>query len=174
MSVGVLEGKSVEVQTDFPKRRYLRLAELVRDIRIMAGQRQQIRAVMRGGIDPAFRERLMLAVTGVNDCRYCSYAHARMALTAGLSPDDVAGLSKGEFAGAPAEQVPALLYAQHWADTHASPDPEVRRELIRSHGVGKVRDIELLLHLIRTANLMGNSFDYLLHRISFGRWGNSS
>jgi hypothetical protein len=28
---------------------------------------------------PAFRERLMLAVTVVNGCRYCSYFHARQA-----------------------------------------------------------------------------------------------
>lgn len=31
----------------------------------------------------------MLAVTQVNGCRYCSYVHARMALQAGLSEQEI-------------------------------------------------------------------------------------
>ncbi|MCK4314262.1 MAG: carboxymuconolactone decarboxylase family protein [Anaerolineae bacterium] len=43
--------------------------------------RSRIRAVMKQNLtSPAFRERLMLAVTAVNGCRYCSHVHAREAL----------------------------------------------------------------------------------------------
>lgn len=125
---------------------------------------------MRGqALDPAFRERLMLAVTQVNGCRMCSYAHSRMALSAGLSQADVDELAAGEFAGSPPDEVPALLYAQHWAESDASPDPEVRQQIIERYGEAKTSQIELVLQMIRVGNLMGNTWDYLLYWISRGR-----
>lgn len=36
-------------------------------------------------LDPQFVERLMLAVTEVNGCAVCSYAHTRMALREGIA-----------------------------------------------------------------------------------------
>ena len=42
-----------------------------------------------GVLDQAFKERIMLAVTEVNGCAMCSYAHTQMALEAGLSSEDV-------------------------------------------------------------------------------------
>jgi AhpD family alkylhydroperoxidase len=127
---------------------------------------------MRGAaIDAAFRERLMLAVTEVNGCRYCSYAHARAALAAGLTRADVEALARGQMEGAPPEQVPALLYARHWAETDARPDPEARRRVLETYGETTTRHIEVALRMIRVGNLTGNTADYLLYRASLGRWG---
>ena len=67
----------------FHKRTYAGFLDFVADARYMLQHREQIRAAMRL-IDPAFRERLMLAVTQVNACRYCSEYHAKLALN-GLS-----------------------------------------------------------------------------------------
>lgn len=129
---------------------------------------------MRGEtLDPAFRERLMLAVTEVSGCRYCRYAHARAALTAGLDQAEVRELGTGSVHGSPPEQVPALLYAQHWAETEAHPDPEARRRIVETYGPEQTGAIEAALRLIRVGNLAGNTGDYLLNRVSFGRWGNT-
>ena len=156
----------------YPKRRYRRVADPLREMWALARERRRLRALLRGqAIDAAFRERLMLAVTEVNGCRYCSYAHARMALSAGLDTDEIAALARGELAGAPPEQAVALLYARHWAETEARPDPEARRRLVETYGEPKARDIELTLRMIRVGNLLGNTTDYLLYRVSFGRWG---
>ncbi len=158
----------------FSKRRYRSLSAFVHDVRGLSRRRREIRALMRGeAIDAEFRERLMLAVTEVNGCRYCSYAHARTALTAGLTAADVDALARGELGGAPPEQIPALLYARHWAEADARPDPEVRRRVLETYGETKARDIELALHVIRVGNLMGNTSDYLLYRVSLGRWGDA-
>jgi AhpD family alkylhydroperoxidase len=62
-------------------------------------------------IRKAFRERIMLAVTSVNNCRYCSCAHSWEALFMGVAREEVDQLVKGMFAGNPADQIPALLYA---------------------------------------------------------------
>jgi AhpD family alkylhydroperoxidase len=123
-------------------------------------------------IEPAFRERLMLAVTEVNGCRYCRYAHARAALTAGVGETEIEEMAAGNLHRAPPEQVPALLYAQHWAETDAHPDPEARRRIVETYGPARTEAIELTVRMIRVGNLAGNTWDCLLYRFSFGRWGN--
>jgi AhpD family alkylhydroperoxidase len=115
----------------------------------------------------------MLAVTAVNDCRYCDYYHARAALTAGLSDQEVAALRDGVVDEAPAEQVPALLYAQHWAETNGRPDPAARQRLLDTYGAEKTAAIETILRMIRVGNLLGNTTDYILFRLSGGRLGAS-
>jgi AhpD family alkylhydroperoxidase len=127
---------------------------------------------MRGeALDSAFRERLMLVVTGVNGCRYCSYVHAREALAEGISQDEIKSLGERMFEGSPPEQVPALLYAQHWAETDGKPDPAVRERVRQRYGRDALERIEAVLRVIRIGNLMGNTMDYVLYRVSFGRWG---
>jgi AhpD family alkylhydroperoxidase len=139
---------------------------------MILSRRKEIRAVMRGGaIAPAFRERLMLVVTQVNRCRYCSYAHARAAQSAGVPQEEIEALAAGVFEGSPPGEVPALLYAQHWAEANGTPDPSVRERVVARYGEQVVGMMELALRTIRVGNLSGNTCDYLLHRISFGLWG---
>ncbi len=142
------------------------------DLRALLARRDLIRATMRGDqIGHAFRERLMLVVTGVNGCRYCSYVHAREALAAGLSPEEIGALEAGALGEGPDDELPALLYAQHWADSDGQPDPGARRLVRERYGEEQLERIEVVLRMIRMGNLMGNTLDYLLYRISFGRWG---
>lgn len=157
----------------YPRRFYRRPGDLLRDLRDMRRARRRVRAVVPGkALDPAFRERLMLVVTQVNGCRYCRYAHARMALTAGLSEAEVEVLAAGDLRGAPPEQAPALLYAQHWAETEAHPASDARERVVEVYGPGQAEAIELAMRTIRVGNLLGNTWDYLLYRVSLGRWGN--
>jgi len=130
---------------------------------------------MRGGsIDAAFRERLMLAVTAVNGCRYCSYGHAKRALVEGISDQEVAALQVGDLENSPAEELPALLYAQHWAETKGDPDAIARGRVIDRYGEDTVSQIELILRMIQMGNLLGNTMDYVLYRVSFGWLGGGS
>jgi len=135
-------------------------------------QRKQIKVLMQGGlISTAFRERIMLTVTEVNGCRYCQYAHAKMALDAGLSQSEIETLSTGIFHHCPTEEVSALLYAQHWAEANANPEKETRHRVIEIYGQEKVEAMEQVMRMIRMGNLLGNTWDYFLYRISFGHWG---
>ena len=113
----------------------------------------------------------MLAVTAVNGCRYCSHAHAREALLAGISEAEVESLLSGVVDDCPSEEAAAVFYVQHWAESGANPDPDARRKLVEIYGSDTAGDIELVLRMIRVGNLTGNTWDYLLYRISFGRWG---
>lgn len=115
----------------------------------------------------------MLAVTEVNGCRYCAYAHTKLALAAGITRADVDALGGGDLSGAPPEEIPALLYAQHWAEAGAVPDPETRQRVLEAYGQAKTEAIELSMRMIRVGNLVGNTWDYLMYRVSFGHRGNT-
>lgn len=156
------------VKGKFKRRLYDSWGQFWIDLKAPIEHRTSLRS---GVISDAFRERLMLTVTEVNGCRYCSYFHTREALKAGLSEEETRGYLQGNLAEAPADELPALLYAQHWADNNGQPDEALRRNLYSSYGSAKAEAIETILHMIRMGNLLGNLGDYLLYRISFGHLG---
>ena len=156
----------------FPRRTYRNPQELFTDLRYILKRRWLIHQAFNEQLSPAFRERLMLAVTAVNACRYCSYFHAKEALRSGVPAEQLEDLLAGEIPGdAPEEERVALLYAQHWAETNASPDPEAVQRLVENYGVERAEAINLALRMIRMGNLMGNSGDAILYSLSFGRLG---
>ncbi len=156
----------------FSKRTYKSPQEFFSDVLFPLKNRRNLLELSSGTlISLAFRERLMLAVTAVNGCRYCSYFHTGEALKSGLSQAEISRLLSGEVAGCPPEEASAVIYAQHWAESNACPDPIALRKLQEIYGREKADAIHLVLRMIRTGNLFGNSWDYLLYRLSFGNWG---
>jgi len=169
--IRAIRGGSEEAFDGFPRRTYGDLRELLEDVRYMWQHRAQIRAVMRL-LEPSFRERLMLAVTQVNGCRYCAQHHAKLALEGGLSQEEIADLLDGVVDQCPPYEMTAIFYAQHWADQEGIPDPAAWQKLISFYGLEKAEAIEIILRMIKIGNYAGNTFDYILYRISGGRWGN--
>ena len=156
----------------FSKRTYNSPREFLSDVLFPFKNRRKLLWVMSGTlISPAFRERLMLAVTAVNGCRYCSYFHTGEALKSGLSQEEISRLLSRESAACPTEEVSAVIYAQHWAESNAHPDPIALQKLQEISGREKTDAIHLVLRMIKIGNLFGNSWDYLLYRLSFGNWG---
>lgn len=156
---------------NFKKRTYRSLRELLADLWFPFRNRKRLKRISNENlISPALRERLMLAVTAVEGCRYCSYFHAKQALKSGVSPKETSLLLSGDIGNCPEEEATALLYAQHWAESDGQPAPEAERRLRQIYGAEKMEAIQLMLRMIRLGNLVGNSWDYLLYRISFGKW----
>jgi AhpD family alkylhydroperoxidase len=156
----------------FNRRIYPNVRAFWRDLKAILARREQMRPLMRGELLAAdFRERLMLAVTAVNGCRYCSFVHAKQALVEGIGAAEIRALLDGRLEDSPSEELPALMYAQHWAESRGQPEREVRERLVAAYGEQKAGAIELGLRTIQMGNLMGNTLDYVLFRLSFGRWG---
>jgi AhpD family alkylhydroperoxidase len=156
---------------EFNKRTYSSLRDFLKDLFFPIRNRKRLKEVKNKGLlSPAFRERLMLAVTAVDGCRYCSYFHAKLALKEGISQEEIGRLLSGDFEGCPEEEALALLYAQHWAESDSHPDPEAVQKLQATYGVEKTEAIHLMLRMIRLGNLLGNSWDYLLYRITCRKW----
>jgi AhpD family alkylhydroperoxidase len=151
----------------FRRRHYHSAAQLWRDLRQLIALRAQSHAA----VTPALRERLMLVVTSVNQCRYCAAFHTRAAQLSGLTPDEIALLLGGDLQHAPASEQPALLYAHGWAAADGAPDLDSNAQLVAIYGPALATGIELVLRAIRIGNLLGNTGDYLLFRLSGGRLG---
>jgi len=155
----------------FNKRTYKNLKGFFNDLYFPIKNRNRLKEVTaKKLISPAFRERLMLAVTAVNGCRYCSYFHAKQALKSGLTSEEISRLLSGDVANCPEEEAVAIIYAQHWAECDTHPDPEAVLKLQQAYGVEKTEAIHLMLRMIRLGNLLGNSWDCLIYHISFGKW----
>jgi len=126
------------------------------------------KAAHRGArVSKAFSERIMLAVTQVNGCRWCHYGHAKAALAAGVSEEDIQRLVAGEFDELPQEEVVALLFAQHYAESEGNPDPEAWQRVVDTYGPDTARDIMAHIRMITVGNLLGNTFDTFLSRLAF-------
>jgi AhpD family alkylhydroperoxidase len=161
--------------TTFKRRIYPSFSDFLADLRWPLRHRAQMRRAMGGElVSPQFRERLMMAVTAVNQCRYCSYYHARESLRVGLSSAEIRRLNDGLLEGAPDEEMPALLYAQAWAEADGRVAPELRDRLVEIYGAERAEAIETVLQMIRTGNLLGNSFDWFLSKLSWGRLGHTA
>ena len=156
----------------FSRRYYQNFKEIREDFRYISGHRDLIRKTMRETISFDFRERLMMVVTQVNGCRYCASFHAKEALKSGISNEELKVLLAGDIPeDAPVEEVPALAYAQHWAESDAQPDEAAVQRLVDEYGSEKANAIGMVLRMIRMGNLSGNLLDYWLYKLSFGRLG---
>ena len=126
-----------------------------------------IGAMVSGRIDGAFRERMMLAVTGVNQCRYCTLVHSAVAR---LNKVDQAQIGKILAGNADSDVEPdqqtAIEFALHYAQTKKTPDPEMVVKLYKQYGKQKADDIVTLLDAIYFSNLTGNTFDAFLDRLN--------
>lgn len=68
-----------------------------------------------------FIERLQLAVTEVNGCAACSYAHTYLALKQGMSKEEINSFLSGDGTFISQDEARAILFAQHFADTRGFP-----------------------------------------------------
>ncbi len=160
------------MKTEFRKRYYHTIFAPFKDIVFILGKIPlMIRNRINGWVRSDFQERLMMAVTAVNGCRYCNYYHTRVALRMGFEPEEVKNLLAGEIDNPDPDEVKALLYAQHWAESNGKPDSDLRDQIIDYYGHNRSAIIETILRMIRFGNLSGNTFDYLLFWISGGRRG---
>lgn len=158
----------------FKKRTFKNLGEFINELKFIIKNRNRIKKLEEGEIiDAKFRQRLMMAVTEVNGCRYCSYYHSKLALKTGISQKELDSLLSGELNGCPEDQILALVYAQHWTEKKGKPDREMRDKVKSEYGTDKFEIINLAVRMINFGNLSGNSFDYFLYKLSFGLLGKS-
>lgn len=119
-------------------------------------------------ISPAFREKLFLAVTSVNKCRYCTWMHTEIAGDSGVDAAQVAALLNSSVDAEFGDEKEALVYAVHFAETERNPTKTRTGRLIAKYGEAKAAQIVQYLNLIYFANLSGNTFDAFLDRMEGG------
>ena len=118
-------------------------------------------------VSKAFSERIMLAVTEVNGCRYCSYYHTSLALKAGLREGEVQGILSGDLSSAPAEETVALLFAQHYAETEGHPEEKACQRLLETYGPETTTDILAVIRTIMVGNVYGIMIEAVKSRLTW-------
>ena len=128
-----------------------------------------------GHIDSAFEAKIMLAVTAVNGCTYCSWFHSKHALKCGVKSEEIQSLLSrelGEDIGP--EEAVGLLYAQRYAESGGRPDQDETSRFFERYGAEKAEEILAHIRKIDFGNLSGNTFDAFLSRLHGKKAENSS
>lgn len=142
----------------------------LRDLRDILAHMPEFGETARAGrVSRAFAEKVMIAVTAVNDCRYCARFHTGMALKEGIAPDEIQKILSGDIGDFPEEEAVALAFAQHWAETAGNPDPDAERRFRDYYGPQISADILNWMRMIRMGNLAGNTLDAVLWRLRIRR-----
>lgn len=147
-------------------KRTFTLKRFIETLRDFMAHTDDIRSAVHGRrVDRAFAEKIMLAVTQVNGCRYCNYYHTRAALKAGVSDQELQKLLSQEIGDFPEREAVALAFAQHYAESEDHPDPEAWQRVVEYYGEEMARDIMAYIRMITIGNLLGNTFDAFLSRL---------
>jgi len=108
-------------------------------------------------ISKQLREKISLTVSGVNNCRYCTWLHTKAALEKGLSQQEIDALLATEFDGLAPDERTAILYAQHWADRDGGVSAGARQSVLDEHGPHRTAEIEASIRAVYFGNLCSNT-----------------
>lgn len=112
-----------------------------------------------------FIERIMLAVTEVNDCWICSYAHTKRALESGMSNKEIQKILAGVTEDVPSDEAAAVMFAQHYADTRGHPTKESWQRIVEIYGKSKAVGILGAIRTIMIGNTYGIPWTSFINRL---------
>jgi AhpD family alkylhydroperoxidase len=116
-------------------------------------------------LSPKFIERIMLAVTEVNDCAICSYAHTKKALESGMSNEEIQKMLTGIMDDVPEDEIAAVMFAQHYADTRGYPTKESWQRILKIYGTSRAKGILGSIRIIMIGNAYGIAWSSFFKRL---------
>lgn len=116
-------------------------------------------------LSPEFIERIMLAVTEVNGCEVCSYAHTKMALEQGMSAKEINDILSGETGSIPEDEVVGVLFGQHYADQRGKPTVESWQRLVDQYGEANAQCVLAAVRIMNAANIHGIALSAMRSRL---------
>ncbi|TXT61289.1 MAG: hypothetical protein BAJALOKI2v1_40083 [Promethearchaeota archaeon] len=143
----------------FKKRSYT-IKGFLQDIGFMFSNAGKLMKAMKSDrIDRKFREKILLAVTAVNECKYCSFGHTLMALKAGCTHEEIINIMEGNFGHLDSRERIALNFAQHYTESKRNPDREAIKTLLSFYDYKESYEILLFIRMMEVGNLLGNTID---------------
>lgn len=117
-------------------------------------------ATLSDRVDDQFREKILLAVTAANECRYCLRVHTSVAGSVGIDEETIDRILATDIEAAVSEsERPALLFGLHYAETDGEPDLDVLAAVEAAYGPATAADILVFTRAMHLANLLGNTVD---------------
>ena len=115
-------------------------------------------------LSPEFIERIMMAVTEVNGCAICSYAHTKMALEIGMSNEEIQNILSGVMEDIPPDETAGVMFAQHYADSRGKPSKEAWKHIVEIYGLSKAKGILGAIRMIMVGNIYGIPWSSFFNR----------
>ena len=109
-------------------------------------------------ISQQFIERIQLAITEVNGCAACSYAHTTFALREGMSNEEISSFLSGSIDYINPQEAKAIIFAQHFADRRGYPEKDAYEAIIKEYGQEKARIILSAAQIMISGNMFGIPF----------------
>ncbi|HLR03214.1 MAG TPA: carboxymuconolactone decarboxylase family protein [Virgibacillus sp.] len=116
-------------------------------------------------ISQQFKERIMLAVTEVNGCEICSYGHTKYALEQGLTNEEIKSFLTGNAENISGDEMPAIIFAQHYADTKGHPSKEAWNRIVQEYGNDKALGVLGAIRMIMAGNAYGIAISAFKNRM---------
>jgi len=141
--------------------------EVVRDVVGVARRARPLAtAYTRAGLDPALRERVMVAVSRVNSCRGCTYVHERWAGRAGVTAEDLQAIGLGELANLDERSRAAVAYAAALAEARFRGPiaPDLAAGASEHLTPGELAAVDAVARMMALANLSSNTIEELVDR----------
>lgn len=106
---------------------------------------------------PEFKEKIVLAITGFNNCAYSSLLHTRTAIENGVKISEVKRLLEGKLETFPRDEYIALLYSKHWTETKGGVSKVERKKVINFFGRRETRILEAVIMSAHFSNMCSNT-----------------
>lgn len=122
------------------------------------------RAKKNNELSQEFIERIMMAVTEVNGCAICSYAHTKMALGIGMSNKEIQNILSGFMDDIPPDEIAGVMFAQYYADSRGKPSKEVWDYVLEIYGAAIAKGILGAIRMIMIGNTYGITWSSFFNR----------
>lgn len=129
---------------------------------------------IKKSVGKGFIERLQLAVTEVNGCAACSYAHAYMALKQGMEHDEIHSFLSGDGRFIPQEESKGIFFAQHYADSRGYPKKDAYESMLQAYGEEKAKVILSAIQVMQAGNIYGIPYSAFISRLQGKPYKNST
>jgi len=117
-------------------------------------------------IEAGFREELMLAVSTLNDCKYCAWGHHEWANAAGVSEDELDHIEHGDPDGIERAKWVAISYVVAFVSAEYEDVPDdLVQEMEANYTEHEIKEIELVARIMDIANRGANTWDAMLSRL---------
>ena len=163
----------IDARTEFKKK--YGLGELYRAATMLPSAAGKISTNRRTKlVDAHLIERMQLAVTEVNGCSVCSYAHAYMALKQGMGNEEIHSFLSGDGNFVKPEEAKAILFAQHFADTRGFPKHVAYASIRDEYGEQEAQVMLCAAQIMLVGNIYGIPYSALRSRLKGRPYKDSS
>ena len=147
------------------RKRIFTASSFLRELGFVTGHLPRILGVLSNKKNSHLIGKILLVTDAMNDCQYCTWLDAKLAMKEGANKEDILQIIQLAFHADAAEQeLPALLFAQHVSESNGNPDPEMTARLVETYGEKTAADIQLAIRAVTFGNLYFNTWEAALSR----------